>query len=91
MLLSFIPSNVIPGFMTMQQLPYYVDQPECQLNLAFLDFNLAAEADSLPVDLLKNQPILIAMLLCVSTKNTTQSCKTLNVLVLYAVKWSCPL
>lgn len=60
MSLSFIPSNVvIPGLMTLQQLPYYVDQPELQPNLAFLDFNLqfnlAAGAASLPVDLrLKN-------------------------------------
>lgn len=59
---------------------------------SILDFNLAAGAASLPVDLLrKNQLILIAMLLCVSTKKTIQSCKTLNLLFLYAVKWSCPL
>lgn len=77
MSLSFTQSNVvIPGLMTLQQLPYYVDQPELQPNLAFLDFNLAAGAASMPVDfLLKNQLILIAMLLCVSTKNTIQSLK----------------
>lgn len=59
---------------------------------SILDFNLAAGAASLPVDLLrKNQLILITMLLCVSTKKTIQSCKTLNILFLYAVKWSCSL
>lgn len=51
MSLSFIPSNVvIPGLMTLQQLPYYVNQPELQPNLAFLDFNLAAGVVSLLVD-----------------------------------------
>lgn len=63
--LSFIPSNVvIPGLMTLQQLPYYIDQPELQPNLAF--WTLILQQEQLHCQLTSSAKTSSSLLLCCS-------------------------